>query len=273
MRCLERIEPAGAFRELAPGVLNRFLVHPFDQRRSSPFILLVEDLIEPSADAFGLHPHRGFETVMIQLAGRMAIEDSLGHNDVLEPGGVEWTRAGRGILHGGQPLAGEKVHALQLWLNLPARLKMSPPRTVCQPVSEALRVEKDRSRLTLYAGRLGHLAAPYRTLWPLMLMRAELAPGGTAELPLVAGERAFAQILSGTVKIEGVIVPAGHSVWFGLADDDASVTVASDGNADILFYASPPIEEPVAIGGPFVMNSDTELAEAEADLAAGRFGR
>ena len=269
---LEGITPAGAFRELKPGLLNREVVPPDDQRHSSPFILLVEDFIEPGMQAYGMHPHRGFETVMLQLTGSSAFEDSLGDTGVTGPGDVEWTTAGRGIMHGGRPVGDVKLHSLQLWLNLPAALKTAAPRMRNQHFAETPTIRAEGVVTTVHAGRHAGTVRPHLSLWPLTLIETKLDDGRSVTFEIDAGQRAFAYVIEGGVTVDGVSVRNGHVAWFRCVDTASTVTLTADRGAHLIYYASMPIDEPVAMGGPFVMNSEAEIRQAHADLRAGLIG-
>ncbi|WP_174296340.1 pirin family protein [Sphingomonas bacterium] len=270
---LEAITPAGAYRQLKPGLLNREVFPPRDPARTSPFIVLAEDLIEPGMESFGMHPHRGFETVMLQLKGSNAFEDSLGDTGVTGPGDVEWTCAGRGILHGGRPVGDERLHSLQLWLNLPAALKTAPPGMRNQSFADTPTIRKDGVTTTVYAGRHGGVVQPHLSLWPLTLIETRLDAGRSVTFEIGAGTRAFAYVVDGAATVDGAPVAGGHVAWFRRVDEASTATLTAQGGAHLVYYASVPIDEPVALGGPFVMNSEAEIQAAYADLKAGRIGR
>lgn len=270
---LERITPAGAWRELAPGLMNREVFSPGDQRLSSPFIVLAEDHIEPGMSGFGMHPHRGFETVMLQLKGSSAFEDSLGDKGVTGPGDVEWTCAGRGIMHGGRPVGDEKLHSLQLWLNLPRALKTAAPGMRNQHFADTPTVRGEGVTTTIYAGRHAGTSHPHLSLWPLTLIEAKLDAGRSITFEIDAGQRAFVYVVAGAVTIDGERIADSHVAWLRRGDAAYEATLTADGGAHLVHYASVPIDEPVALGGPFVMNSEAEIRQAYADLKAGRIGR
>lgn len=253
------------------GVLNRFVVFPRELRAQSPFVLLVEDLIEPDATAFGMHPHRGFETVTLLLAGSERAEDHLGTSEVLHAGDMQWTTAGSGIFHGGGPLGLERLHALQLWLNLPRALKDTAPRTCIQRLNETPVVETASARLIVHAGRQGNAEHAHLSQWPLMLVQAILRADGDATLELQPHCTAILYVLRGAVMLDGGRVGTGEVGWIKPVHRVSPVPVRADdpAGAHFVFYAAPGFDEPVVAQGPFVMSSDEEISQAYRDLEAG----
>lgn len=270
---VENVHKVGAIRELSEGACNRFVVHPKDQRHSSPFILLVEDWIEPQVAGFDMHPHRGFETVTLVLKGAMRHQDHLGASGVLRGGDVQWTRAGRGIFHGGHPEGSERLHALQLWLNLPAAMKSAAPGTLEQHLADTLLDEADGVQVIVHAGAYNGRAQPHCSLWPLTLVEAKLQANRSITLDARPEDRAFLYVLEGEVSIDGVrTVAQGEVAWFRFGDSRLAqgVRLHAALNAQVVYYASPPIDEPIAMHGPFVMNTEEEIRQAYADLKSNK---
>ena len=221
---------------------------------------------------FGPHPHRGFETVTFILSGSLAHHDSGSGASVVEAGGVQWMTAGSGLVHAElSPEAfkrsGGPLEILQLWVNLPARLKMSDPAYV--PVSAAdILTESlgDGVAMEVVSGIDG---APVRSLTDVMLATVSMEPDGHASLPAPRGRNVLFYTIEGSAEIGGSTVPEHTLAVLG---DGDRVEVASEGGARILYGHADPIGEPVAARGPFVMNTDAEIAEAIRDYQAGRFG-
>ncbi|MEU9126472.1 pirin family protein [Streptomyces sp. NPDC048506] len=223
------------------------------------------------------HPHRGFETIAYVLEGDIEYADSRGHRGVVPPGAVQWLTAGSGIVHSAMPTAaflasGGRQHNLQIWVNLPARLKSVPPRTQDHG-ADAIPVVPlaDGSRLKVLAGRTHGVTGPFDTHVPVLVVHAALAPEATVRLPAPAGRNAAVYVLSGSAHTAGTALDDGH---LGVLDDagDAVDVIGGPGGADILFLAGEPIGEPVVRSGPFVMNTRDEIAQAYADYVAGRMG-
>ena len=221
---------------------------------------------------FGPHPHRGFETVTFILSGSLAHHDSGSGASVVEAGGVQWMTAGSGLVHAElSPEAfrrsGGPLEILQLWVNLPARLKMSDPAYVPVPASDIPTANVgDGVSMETVSGTEG---APVRSLTDVMLAIVSIEPGGHGALPAPQGRNVLFYTIEGGVEIAGASLPEHTLAVLG---DGDRVEVASEGRARILFGHADPIGEPVAARGPFVMNTDAEIAEAIRDYQAGRFG-
>jgi quercetin 2,3-dioxygenase len=225
---------------------------------------------------FGPHPHRGFETVTFILEGELSHLDSGGHESIIHAGGVQWMTAGSGLVHAElSPAAfkrsGGPLEILQLWVNLPARLKMTAPAYVGLEAGDIPVVELPGGRLKLISGRVDGVEGPVRPLADVRMMLIELAPGGSVELPVAAGRTIFLYVIDGAAEIGGTIAAAHHLVE--LDDDGDGVSIAAPGGARILFGDAVPFGEPIVAHGPFVMNSREEIVRAIEDYQAGRFGR
>jgi len=226
---------------------------------------------------FGPHPHRGFETVTFILEGDLAHLDSGGHESVIHAGGVQWMTAGRGVVHAElSPEAfqrkGGPLEILQLWVNLPSRLKMCPPAYVGLQAAEIPKVAAaEGATLELIAGRFGDTQGPIASLTGVFMSVLRLAPGARVTLPAPRGRTVFLYAVSGGFACGGQQVPA-----FNLAEvaDDAEWVALEAGRkgAVALFGHADPIKEPVVSHGPFVMTTREEIAQAVRDYQAGRFG-
>jgi hypothetical protein len=225
---------------------------------------------------FGPHPHRGFETVTFVLAGELAHRDTAGHESVITAGGVQWMTAGRGLVH--SELSPEQfrrrggpLEILQLWVNLPARLKMVPPAYVgLQRESiPALPTADRRGRVNVIAGRWGGTDGPIRSLTGVFMSTAELAAGGRVEFDGLGSRNVFLYVVRGTIEIGGERVDAHTLVELDRGGDAVEVGAADD--AVLLFGHAEPLGEPVVAHGPFVMNTREEIVQAIRDYQAGRF--
>lgn len=268
---IRSVEQAGAPQHRGVNHRARLVIPPENVADHSPFLLMAEDWFSPPA-GFPTHPHRGIETVTFVLEGELLHRDHTGGEGRLSPGDAQFMTAGGGVLHSEMP-GPQGVRTLQLWLNLPARLKRSPARYRDVRRSDAASVRRDGLEARVYSGRFGDVAASDASLWPLTLVDANFEVGAAFDFPVPAGSRAFAFLLEGgaTLGVEERQVSAGDVAWIATSDEDATLDVsASDGAARLLFYSSPVIDEPVAMGGPFVMNTREEILEAFADLRAGR---
>jgi hypothetical protein len=231
------------------------------------------------------HPHRGFETVTYLIDGVFRHQDSNGGGGLITNGDTQWMTAGGGILHIEAPpeelvMSGGLFHGFQLWVNLPARLKLTQPRYQDIRAGQvALLTSADGGALLrVIAGELDGHAGPGVTHTPITLVHATVSPGAQVRLPWRADFNALGYVLagSGTVGSERRPVHAGQLAVFGFGE---SVTVAADARQDgpspaldILLLGGEPIREPIATYGPFVMNTKAELAQAFEDYQAGRLG-
>jgi len=229
------------------------------------------------------HPHRGFETVTYLLAGRMKHRDSSGHTADLGPGDVQWMTAGAGVVHSEMPHPdllrnGGVVHGFQLWLNLPAVDKMMAPRyqDLCADRIPTAATADGLIEVRVIAGESLGAYASIDTRVPINFLHFTLHPGGSHEQPLTPGHNAFVYVFAGeaAVGLPPTRVARGQAAILG---DGARVSLSLDrktmAKAELLLLAGPPLNEPMARYGPFVMNTHEQIAEALRDYQAGRMGR
>ena len=226
------------------------------------------------------HPHRGFETVTYMIDGTFQHQDSHGGGGVITDGATQWMTAGGGILHIETPpealvVSGGLFHGVQLWVNLPAKDKMTAPRYQSLEGDQVVLLSSaDGGALVrLIAGDLAGHAGPGSTHTPIVVAHATLAPGSRLVLPWPAGFNALAYALDGKGSVGGERRPfeSGQLTLFGSGD---TVTIDADParSLEVLLLGGQPIGEPVAAYGPFVMNTRAELVQAVEDFQAGRLG-
>jgi hypothetical protein len=246
-----------------------------------PFLLLDAFRSDRTGDyiaGFPPHPHRGFETVTYLLAGRMRHRDNAGHEGVIEPGGIQWMTAGRGIVHSEMPEQQQGLlEGFQLWVNLPAANKMDPPRYQENPAAEIPEEVREHGvRVRVISGRTargtrGPIAQP---LTEPVYLDVQLPPDGVFSEPLPSTHNAFVYVISGVIAVddgEQGRVRLGRDD-LGILSTGESVSIEAVGEgARLLLIAGKPLNEPVARGGPFVMNTKAEIRQAQEDFAAGRF--
>jgi redox-sensitive bicupin YhaK (pirin superfamily) len=241
-----------------------------------PFLLLDEFKSELGSDylaGFPDHPHRGFETVTYMLAGAMEHRDHRGNHGLLGPGSVQWMTAGKGIIHSEMPRQQEGLMwGFQLWINLPARDKMGPPRYQDIPPERVPEVTaEDGVQVRVLAGEALGRTGPVEGIVTRPLYLDVRLPAGTRfTQPIPSGHSALAYVYEGAARFGGgERVEAGHLAVFGPGD---GVEIAADGGpARLLLLAAQPLGEPVARLGPFVMNTREELAQAVHDFQTGTF--
>jgi quercetin 2,3-dioxygenase len=225
------------------------------------------------------HPHRGFETVTYVLEGEVLHEDSAGHRGTIKPGGVQWMTAGGGIIHSETPSAsvleqGGRAHGFQIWVNLPARLKMTRPRYQELDAEQipAAATADGLARVKIIAGEALGVRAAIATHTPIVYQDWSLQPGADVTLELDAAQRVLLYVFQGSVLVgdDGAHVKDGQLAVLG--GGDAVRLRGADENGRLLLLAGVPLGEPVARYGPFVMNDQRELVQAFQDYQSGRMG-
>ncbi|MEX3950677.1 pirin family protein [Paraburkholderia sp. EG287B] len=274
MLLIDRVETVGAKQARGRNHVARLVIDPYHVTANSPFLLMAEDWFAKPG-GFPTHPHRGMETVTYVVAGELHHADHTGAHGVLKAGDVQFMTAGRGVLHSELP-GEEGVHTLQLWLNLPSALKRVQPRYAYVRCSDAPTVEAPGVLARVYAGKLGDETVPFGSTWPITFIHLTLEAGASYDLPIPGGDRCFAWLMEGAAQLGAArqVVARGNVAWASQSQPTSqaeSLPIVADTQTELLICSSAPIDEPVAIGGPFVMNSDSEIAEAFADLEAGRF--
>ncbi|MCC6526566.1 MAG: pirin family protein [Polyangiaceae bacterium] len=254
------------------------------RRHADPFLML--DEMGPSTygpgEAVGApdHPHRGFETVTYMLDGEFEHEDSVGHRGTLGAGDVQWMTAGSGVIHSEMPSErirkeGGRVHGFQLWVNLPARDKMVAPRYQEIPRERIPEADSEDglAHVRVIAGEALGQSAVIETRTPIAYHDWTLRPGASVTVPLPRGYTAYVYVFGGTARVSGRAATDGQLAALG---DGAAVTLEVPGEATeparLLVLAGVPLGEPIVSYGPFVMNTEQQIAEAVRDYRSGRFG-
>jgi redox-sensitive bicupin YhaK (pirin superfamily) len=272
-RSVERLITGRATRDGAGVKLTRVLTQDL-QRRLDPFLML-DAFGSDSADdyiaGFPDHPHRGFETVTYMLAGRMRHRDSAGHEGLLSDGGVQWMTAGRGVIHSELPEQTEgRMEGFQLWLNLPAKDKMTPAwyRDIQSPEVPEWHGKGVTARVIAGATH-GVAGAMQREGTDPLYLDLHLDAGATFEQPLPENHNAFVYVYRGSLSVGEEAVPMQRMAILANRGDGVRLTGGSDGARAIL-VAGRPLNEPIAQYGPFVMNTQAEIYQAVEDFRAGR---
>jgi redox-sensitive bicupin YhaK (pirin superfamily) len=250
----------------------------------SPFLLLDyagPHVFEPTNARRGVgeHPHRGFETVTIVYDGEVEHRDSSGAGGVIGPGDVQWMTAAGGVIHEefhtrGFAKTGGPFKVMQLWVNLPAKDKMSAPGY--QPILASdipvVELPDGAGRARVIAGEFGGTRGPARTFTPINVWDVKLTRDAEVTLDLPDGHTSMLVVLSGHATVNGG-EPAGAAEVLLLDRAGTGAVVAADADAEILVLTGEPIDEPIAGYGPFVMNTEAEIRQAIDDFNGGRFGR
>ena len=261
--------------------LTRVLTQPL-QRRLDPFLMLDAFGSDAASDYIGGfpdHPHRGFETVTIMLAGRMRHRDSVGNVGLLEPGSVQWMTAGRGIIHSEMPeQEAGRMAGFQLWVNLAAKDKLCAPEYRDVPPAEvpAFTLASGVTVRVIAGASHGVTGAVTRPTTEPLVLDITLPPGAVFEQPLPAGHNAFVYVFGGALVIgdaEPSRVDDAHMAILGSDAQADGVRLAAPADATqpvrALLVAGHPLNEPIAQMGPFVMNTQAELREAVLDFQRG----
>jgi hypothetical protein len=250
----------------------------------SPFLLLDYAgpmKFEPAQRPRGVgeHPHRGFETVTIVYEGEVAHRDSTGAGGLIGPGDVQWMTAASGILHDefhspAFTKSGGNLEMVQLWVNLPAKEKMSAPgyQTLLDGEIPSVALPDGAGKVRVIAGDyLGH-RGPARTFTPIDVWDVQLKQGRSAEFAVTEGHTLAVIVLHGTVMLNGAeVAREAQMVLLDRAGTDFSIEANND--ARLLLLSGEPLDEPVVGYGPFVMNSEQEIRQAMTDFNSGKFGQ
>jgi quercetin 2,3-dioxygenase len=223
------------------------------------------------------HPHRGFETVTYVLEGEMQHADSAGHRGVIRAGDVQWMTAGAGVVHSEMPSEklqkeGGRVHGFQIWVNLPAKLKMTQPRYQEVPGARipTAKTPDGLATVRVVAGEALGARAVIDTVTPIVYQDWSLLPGADVEVPLDPKLRALAYVFEGEAKVGDRLLKEGELGVLGAGD--VVRFAGADRAGRLLLLAGAPLREPVARYGPFVMNTKDELLTAFRDFESGKMG-
>jgi hypothetical protein len=227
----------------------------------------------------GEHPHRGFETVTIVYAGEVEHRDSSGGGGKIGPGDVQWMTAASGVVHEefhGREFArrGGEFEMVQLWVNLPAKDKMSAPRyqNILDRDIPAVELPGDRGSVRVIAGEFAGAKGPARTFTPIHVWDLRLSGGQPTELELPDGFTTALVVLRGSLRANGSeVIRDGEVALFDRVGD--SIQIEDAQNATVLLLCGEPIDEPIVGQGPFVMNTAEEIRQAIMDYRSGKMGR
>jgi redox-sensitive bicupin YhaK (pirin superfamily) len=249
----------------------------------SPFLLLdyagpAEFMPTDKPRGVGTHPHRGFETVTIVYKGEVEHRDSTGKGGVIGPGDVQWMTAAAGILHKefhseAFTRKGGPLEMVQLWVNLPAKDKNTAPgyQTLLDRDIPSAALPNGAGTLRVIAGTYDGKRGPARTFTPIDVWDVRLNQGGIASFTLPEGHTVAVVVLKGTAQVNGDAV-AREAQLVLLDRKGGEIALEASGDASLLILSGVPIDEPVVMHGPFVMNTADEIRQAMADFQSGKFG-
>lgn len=265
-----------------------FRVHNFipgipdlHMQRMSPFIMLDYNAtftFPPSErpKGVGVHPHRGFETVTIAYKGKISHHDSSGGGGTIGEGEVQWMTAGSGVLHKEYheiefSKKGGDFQMVQLWVNLPSKFKMTPPKYQGIQRNAIPKVRLPKGEIEVIAGSYKTQSGVASTFSPIHMYNVHLASGGNADFQLPINYTTLLVVIEGEIEVNNKhIVPADHLAHFN--DDGEYFHISAKEDSKVLILSGEPIEEPIAAHGPFVMNSKEEIVQAMEDYNSGKFG-
>jgi redox-sensitive bicupin YhaK (pirin superfamily) len=227
---------------------------------------------------FGPHPHRGMETVTFILEGDIMHKDSSGHESVIEAGGIQWMTAGSGLIHAEVSsekfkLEGGSLEILQLWINLPSQLKMTPPTYVgLQKASIPTRtVDNGKVIINVVSGEWEKQNGPFESLTNVSLATIYFKPGAHYSIEIPSDDSILFYVVRGNLMVNETKVVFHQLVHF---DNDSGVlNIKAETDAVLLIGYAKPLNEPVVAQGPFVMNTEDEITQAYQDYREGKFGK
>lgn len=286
MKKIDRIIPPPPVHFVGDG----FRVHNFipgvpglGMHRMNPFIMLDYNskfYFPPSETPRGVsvHPHRGFETVTIAYSGKVAHHDSAGHSGVIGEGDVQWMTAASGILHKEYhqeefSRKGGDFEMVQLWVNLPAKFKMSSPKYqgLLNETLGKFQIENNGGVVEIIAGEYHEIKGPATTFTPLHVYNAKMNSGAEISLNFPERHNTALLVINGSIMVNNdSIVSKDNLVLF--SHEGSSIIIKAESDSIVLILSGEPINEPIFAYGPFVMNSQEELAQAFNDYNEGKFG-
>jgi len=283
LRTIEKIIKPGTPHFVGDGFrVHNFIPGTSTMKRMDPFIMLDYNSKYnfPATDkpkGVGVHPHRGFETVTIAYKGRVEHGDSAGGGGVIGEGDVQWMTAASGVLHKEfheteWSKTGGEFQMVQLWVNLPAKDKMSPPKYQAISNAEIKKVilPNEAGKVEVIAGLYEGVVGPASTFSPMNMFNLKLKKGAKTELTFPKHYTTSLLMVEGSAMVNGEEVLVDHFVLF--SSDGETFTVETLSDVIILVLSGEPINEPIAAHGPFVMNTQEELVEAFQDFNTGKFG-
>lgn len=253
-----------------------------DGKATDPFLLLHHHgpmTLPPdnSGMPFGPHPHRGFETVTWIISGHVVHKDSHGYHSKIDAGGVQWMSAARGLIHNEYveksfKEEGGDLELLQLWINLPAKLKMTPAKYTGLQKQDipVISADDDKVQVAVAGGNWNGHKGAIQSLTGVNAALIHMKAGGKADIDVATNRHILFYVLRGDVTVNGQ--PAGDRSLVLFDNDGDTINITAGTDAIILYCDGEPLNEPIAWHGPYVMNTQTEIMEAMRDERMGKFG-
>lgn len=241
--------------------------------------LVMVDHYTMTQPTFGAHPHAGMSAVTVLFedsAGVFNNRDSLGNNLDLEPGDLYWLMAGSGAVHDEKPVPGAAAHGLQMFVNLPARMKHDAPHSLHVKASAMPVFERSGAKVRIVLGESNGVTGASSPALPMTILDAKINAGGHFEHDVALGHAQWIHPVSEGIEVsvgdETITVQAGEALAIGAKKEPATLTLRARGDSHVVIVTGEPITEPFVQRGPFVMSSQAEIAKVEEDYRAGRLG-
>ncbi|KAB7704384.1 pirin family protein [Bacillus aerolatus] len=261
------------YQENSPAHKVGLVIEPGNWEEIDPFLLMAEDFFQRGT--FGMHPHRGIETVTYVIDGKLEHLDNKTGGGELLPGDVQWMTAGKGIIHTEDPAIGETVHSLQLWVNLPSDKKMTEPRYQNMRGQDMPVRHENGAMIRVFSGSSKDMTANTKNHVPVTMVEFTLEPNATVTQDLPGSYNGFLYIIEGkgTFGGENTEGKKGQVLWLerGMDAEQTEVKIHAKEKLHVMLYAGQPVGEKVVARGPFVMNSEGEIVQAYKDYREGKF--
>lgn len=261
------------FQENSPTHKVGLVIEPGNWEDVDPFLLMAEDYFVRGT--FGMHPHRGIETVTYVIEGKLEHSDNKTGGGELLPGDVQWMTAGKGIMHTEDPAVGDTVRSLQLWVNLPSAKKMTEPRYQNMRAQDMPVRQEEGATVRVFSGSSMGVMAATKNYVPVTMVELNVEAGVTVKQDLPGSYNGFLYIVEGQGMFgkDRTVGQAGQVLWLerGLSNEHTEVSIQATEKLRVLLYAGQPIGEKVVARGPFVMNSEEEIVQAYKDYREGKF--
>lgn len=261
------------FQENSPTHKVGLVIEPGNWKQADPFLLMAEDFFVRGT--FGMHPHRGIETVTYVIEGKLEHSDNKTGGGELLPGDVQWMTAGRGIIHTEDPAVGDTVRSLQLWVNLPSDKKMTEPRYQNMRAQDMPVRQEEGAEIRVFSGSSMGVTAATKNHVPVTMVELNVEAGVTVKQDLPGSYNGFLYIVEGqgTFGKDNTVGKEGQVLWLERIEESeqTEVLIQATEKLRVLLYAGQPIGEKVVARGPFVMNSDEEIVQAYKDYHEGKF--